>query len=266
MNGPLLIAAIYAPSPLNRRWFELQRRFIERTTTVDHRFQLFLNGASLADHPDADVIGSFPSNEGHASALARLLEIFEQQHYGSYLILDSDCFPIATGWHDVLSAQLQRFAKQVAAPVRVENLDLFAHPCAVFFPRTALRSVRLDFSHSAPTTNLLGREVVDVGSAMGNLNGALLPLVRTNAVNLHPVAGAVYHHLFYHHGAGSRAHRFRILEEFHYYDHWYDSTDVAGQQQALLGALFADPEAFIARLVGEREEPLRRYLVSRGDA
>lgn len=257
MSAPLLVTSIYAPSPENARWYELQRRFIARNTTVEHEFRVILNGVSARELPGADVSFANPTNEGHEKALGQLLASLHDQPHAWFLILDSDCFPIAPGWHEVLSAQLQRFHKSIAAPVRAENLDLFPHPCAVFFGAAALRSGLLDFSKSA-TRNLLGEEVVDVGTAMAG--ASLLPLLRTNAINLHPVAAAIYHHLFYHHGAGSRDFAFRVLRKFGYYDHWFDSQRGDEHQRYLLGELLRDPEAFVETLAGRRLPGLRDFL------
>lgn len=91
---------------------------------------------------------------------------------------------------------------------------------------------------------------------MQDLGDRLLPLLRTNVLNVHPVAAAIYHHLFYHHGAGSRHFAFRVLNRFAYYDHWYDVGNEQARKEELLDDLFHDPDRFIAPLMGTAA-PLR---------
>lgn len=265
MDPRLLVVAIYAPSDLNAVWYRLQQRYLA-CTTADYTFKLMLNGIDAAPFAGADAIAASPENRGHAWALETVLEYFRQHLHAAYLILDSDCFPVTEGWRGVLDEQLRRFGKTFAAPVRTENLDLFPHPCAVYLLPDALATGGLNFGRGVDRPNLLGEEVGDVGSAMTGIP-SLLPLLRTNARNVHPVAAAIYHHLFYHHGAGSRDFVFRVLKRFAYYEHWYDSWASEGHQADVLDALLDDPERFIGSLMGQ-DDPLWRGRLrpsARGD-
>ena len=73
----------------------------------------------------------------------------------------------------------------------------------------------------------------------------LLPLMRTNCVNKHPVAAAVYHHLFYHHGAGSRNFEFRVMDKYGYCDHWWNKNGDEKLAEQLRTDLFENPEKFM---------------------
>jgi hypothetical protein len=95
---------------------------------------------------------------------------------------------------------------------------------------------------------------------MDDLGGTLLPLLRTNVVNVHPVAAAIYHHLFYHHGAGSREFAFRILKAYQYYEHWYDSGAQRSHGEELLAALLRDPDGFVDMLMGHEQPHIRAHL------
>ena len=249
MNRPILIVGIYAPSALNVHWYNLQKRFIASTTTVPHEFRVYLNGVDPEGFEPDDILEISSTNEGHAIALQRVAEHFARREHSAYLLLDSDCFPIASGWHNVLLKQMQRFGKQFAAPVRVENLDLFPHPCAMFFLPSALQSGCLDFAH-ATAKNLLGVDINDPCAAMQGQCENLLPLMRTNVLNVHPIAAAIYHHLFYHHSVGSRGIFYRVLNKFAYYDHWHNVADDNRCLKKLLDALLRDPEGFVASLMG----------------
>jgi hypothetical protein len=183
---------------------------------------------------------------------------FREQRQRSYLLLDSDCFPVRPGWHAVLTAQMARFGKQLAAPVRTENLDLFPHPCAFFILEEAIDDPGLELRKVVSSKNLLGVEVTDAGCAVAAIGDRLLPLLRSNVVNVHPVAAAIYSHLFYHHGAGSREFAFRATRRFDYYVHWPAELDRQEIGDRIFGELEADPHGFIAHLMGQRDTVLAR--------
>lgn len=256
---PLLILSIFAPSEHNALWYDLQRRFIGKTTTVDYDYGLFLNGISPEGFDPSHVLKQSETNEGHKEGLAYLLSYARQHAYANYLILDSDCFPVRENWYSELKTQMQQFNKTIAAPVRVENLDLFPHPCAVFISKDEIHNKQIDFRNDVKIKNMLGIEVNDVGTAMYGME-QLMPLLRTNVVNVHPVAAAIYHHMFYHHGAGSRDFNFRITERYKYYDHWWRKNGKKQEAQAerLLHELRRNPDKFLVRLMENRENLLQR--------
>jgi hypothetical protein len=234
MQKKLLIVSIYAPSDFNRQWYSLQKRFLEKTTKIPFEFKVVLNGCDASEFEGADILYANDDNIGHSQALKQVLYKFRSVPCDAYLVLDSDCFPVWDGWHDVLFEQMQKFNKIIAAPVRVENLDLFPHPSAFFILGHGIQHPKINFDVTQ-ITNLLGGAVADVGGAMQNTIGQLLlPMLRTNVVNLHPVAAAIYHHLFYHHGSGSRDFDFRILKRYDYYGHWHSSDDKEEQGRRLM--------------------------------
>ena len=248
---PLLIVSIFAPSDLNQKWYSLQKRFIAKTTRISYDYRIILNGADTTVFDSKDILLNNGDNLGHSHALMQVVNYFRENPYDAYLILDSDCFPVWEGWHDVLLEQMQKFGKRFAAPVRAENLDAFPHPSAFFATAEGIRHPGLDFARHE-SVNLLGDKVVEVGGAMQAMNEHFLPLVRTNTLNVHPVAAGIYHHLFYHHGAGSRDFNFRILKRYDYYQHWFDNENREAQCRDLLNALMQDPDGFIQRLMHEQ--------------
>ncbi|MDW7773248.1 MAG: hypothetical protein SCH71_10200 [Desulfobulbaceae bacterium] len=259
-NKPLLILSIFAPSEHNGLWYDLQRRFISDTTLVDYDYRIYLNGVSSEGFEPDDVLKHSETNDGHKTALNYLLSYARQHHfYDNYLFLDSDCFPVGKNWHAGLTGQMKRFNKTIAAPVRTENLDLFPHPCAVFIAGEEIHNERIDFRDDMPIKNMLGIEVTDVGSAMYGMD-EVMPLLRTNVVNLDPVAAAIYHHIFYHHGAGSRAFNFRITNRYQYYDHWWRKDDKERLAKYLLRNLEKNPDKLFNILMGNRANLLQRAL------
>lgn len=251
-SRPLIrIASVYGPSPWNRQWLGLQDDFLRRCSEgADIEFGVFLNGVDLdISGTQATIIGQSTQNLGHAAALQGIFRHFrtDWRNADGYLLLDSDCFPIRPRWAHELTTLMARHRKSFAAPVRFENLETYPHPCALYIDGTALDDPRLHFDGSAGTDNLLGEPVKDVGAGLLPIRNDLLPLVRSNVRNPHPIASAVYNHFFYHHGAGSRAFSFRAIDRYGYYAHWREQADPA-EADTLLHALFADPEGFIREL------------------
>lgn len=251
---PLTVLSVFAPSPRNGLWYDLQRHFIRQTTEVPYRYRVILNGVDPAGFEAADVAFSNRENLGHSEALVQALEYLRRNRCATYLLLDSDAFPVIAGWHGLLTERMARFHKRVAAPVRVENLDVFPHPCAFFILDSVLDDPRLDFRRTTPVQNLLGVEVLDAGGSLVAMRNEMFPLIRTNVVNLHPVAAAIYYHMFYHHGAGSRAFDFRATTRFGYYEHLLPNGHREATAQRLLHDLERDPDRFVRRLMGQSDE------------
>ena len=119
----------------------------------------------------------------------------------------------------LLAEQMRRFGKRIAAPVRYENLDGFPHPSAMLVERSVLFEPWFVLRDGIEAKNLLGDTIRDVAASLVGRLEQVLPLLRSNAVNLHPVAAAVYHDCFYHHGAGSREFRLRVTDRYGYNRH-----------------------------------------------
>lgn len=253
MTSPrLLVASIYAPSQQNRQWRSLQEKFVrECSAGSDLDFRYYLNGVRPEDLGDGEIrlLGRSADNKGHSAALRAVISIFRRVEYDYYLILDSDCFPVFPGWLPVLIKQMSRYGKRFAAPVRTENLDRFPHPCAFLIAGAAVHDDRLNFDIGRPQPNLLNVPVADVGTAMTPLMPEVLPLLRTNYRNRHPVAAGIYHHMFYHHGAGSRAFRFRLTHDCAYTAHWWDNTKDGIRAEILARELVQDPGKYLAGLM-----------------
>jgi hypothetical protein len=244
----VLVASVFASSPRNETWLHLQRSFL-RQTTASYDHAVYLNHCDWSDSfRESLIIGSRsektrtgPGKQSadHAAALTEVFRYFrDHPDYSYYLLLDSDCFPVRRGWLRLLVRRMKRF--QFAAPIRSENLEDFPHPCALFLTKAALeRPWNLAVT---PGRNLLGKPFVDLGCSLPT--EGWYPLLRTNVYNPHPVLAAIYKHLFYHHGAGSRQLYFRAER---YYDHIDDHARVEAE---IYARLVADPAKFISDLMG----------------
>jgi len=260
VTKPLLITTIFGPSKHNKQWYKLQKNFIGRNTTVQYEYKIVLNSVSSNGFEPEDILCENKKNLGHLAGLRQILSYCREHAYHDYLILDSDAFPIFRGWQKILIEQMNSYGKTIAAPIRTENLDLFPHPSVVFIRGDSIHNPSLDFRRGVSQQNMLGIDVSDVGSVMQGCSD-VLPLVRTNRLNYHPVAAAIYNHLFYHHGAGSRGFRFRVCDEYSYYAHWLGNNKEEQGNAELFDSLFQDPLGFIKTLTDPPH--VRKSLINR---
>jgi len=245
----ILIMTVYAPSAYNEHWYKLQKHFIKRNTLVPHDFKIIVNNIDTELFEKDEVVRVNDSNIGHPKGVDQILEYMRNDDsYSGYLLLDSDCFPVGKGWYEILDKQMGRLNKTIAAPIRYENLDIFPHPCAVYMSPEGVKNPKVNFNY-AKVKNLLGDSINEVGGLMPEISDDVLPMLRTNRVNLHPVAAGIYHHLFYHHGAGSRGFDFRLLKMYEYYNHWVDIECQPEYGAQLMNTLVNDPDGFIEKLM-----------------
>ena len=240
-NAPLLVCSVFAGGELDEFWLQLQRRQLDQTVG-EGRFEHAVYLGQNADERlfcHSTVVGrsARSGTHEHLEGLQCLSDfaVSRQDRYRGFVVLDSDAFPIQTGWMDILDRQLAKLRRSYAAAVRTENLDVFPHPCVVYSPTAHCLRFRM-----RETVNLLGRPVRDIGCE----EEPYLPLLKSNGLNLHPVLATVYSGLFYHHGCGSRRF-FMRAPNAGYYD---PSLPTAPTPEALLEVLRAAPEAFVAAL------------------
>ncbi len=249
MKKKILIMTVYAPSEYNHYWYKLQKHFIKNNTTVSYDFKIVANNVDIKLFDPKEVVINNNNNIGHPSGIRQIIQYMkENNEYSGYLLLDSDSFPVRKGWHEILDQQMIKLNKSVAAPIRFENLDLFPHPCSVYIKKDAITEGKINFDY-AIVKNLMGDNIDEVGGNMLSVIDDVMPLLRTNRINLHPVAAGIYHHLFYHHGAGSRGFDFRLLKMYEYYNHWIDNESQEDYGAKLIEALVSDPEGFIDKLL-----------------
>lgn len=243
---------VYAPSEYNEHWYRLQKHFIKKNTLVPYDFKIIVNNVDTALFAEDEIVLVNDKNIGHPAGIEQIFSYMreeeQQKEYTSFLLLDSDCFPVGTGWHEVLDQQMKRLNKMIAAPIRYENLDMFPHPCVVYMNKDGINNPKVNFNY-AKVKNLMADTIDEVGGLMPEVSDQVLPLLRTNRVNLHPVAAGIYHHLFYHHGAGSRGFDFRLLKMYGYYNHWIDNDGQPAYGEQLMSALVNDPDGFVDKLM-----------------
>jgi hypothetical protein len=189
-------------------WIEPQLRYLHQFMPDDTRVYASLNGIDVdaiapADRARFSYIEDLPGT--HPQKLNALATVVSSDAKpDDYLVfLDGDAFPIAPITPDVLHG------RPLAAVRRDENEgDPQPHPCFCVTTVGFWNDIGGDWRPGYTWTNSLGYRTSDVG---GNLLGILRerdlawhPLIRTNAVNLHPLWFGIYGDVVYHHGAGFR--------------------------------------------------------------
>jgi hypothetical protein len=172
----------------------------DNTKFKDQRRKLRRNGR-------VRLLGPGPQGKeiGHAPSLDQLVAAVHPET--EFLItLDTDSFPVRSGWIDNL---LDRLTDEVllAGVWRDELLPqkpAYIHPCCLAIRTETLR--KLDVTFVSPRGHDVGHMIT---LAVEEAGGRTSRLYRSNRWNPHFLMGALYGDLIYHQGAGSRAPKFK---------------------------------------------------------
>lgn len=267
MAKRLLVASVYAPCERNQTWLANQLRFLGEYTQASFDLAVYLNRVSddLFQRDGVYVIDRSDTPQEnmckeHAFALNQIIKHFVSKldQYDHFLILDSDAFPCADNWLERLIAWMREDdflpERLYAAACRAENLDTFPHPCCFFMKGAFLKQFAgvIDF-RVAPHVNLSGFRFEDVGCGIPTSIAGQpiwLPLLRTNSWNPHPVLGAIYGGMFYHHGAGSRPLELRSVA-LRTYDTVFPRFQHGDIERQLYLEISRNPKIFVKQLTGK---------------
>lgn len=279
----LLVGATFADdSPQQRRWLDLQLRYLA-ATTADYDHVAVVTSGLTNDHFSRATTTLVPddttlhASEAHVNALNLLLELFRSRagHYENFLFLDGDAFPFRVRW---LGSLLYRMEAQqqfddggaslpkqkgreyeVAVALRCENLETRLHASVLFAKACALP--HLGFAIGPVGDDLAGQPELDIHipSYQFERRGLAFPLLRSNQHNVHPLACGVYYDLFYHHCCGSG--RWFNLRAKEYYDRVLRPCE---RLDAFTAALMDDPEEFVNGLAGWSRNRYAKLEVGRG--
>jgi len=267
------VASVFAnDNDENQKWLDLQLYWVRKTTPNAEHYAVVMEQSSaegeaafrektnviIPDRSPYPAAGWPPKGcHAHVRGLRTLVDFFKSNidKYSSFLILDSDAFPVMIGWHDVLKTMLACTypGKDIAIPLRFEHLEQRLHACILFCLPAAVNN--LDFKHRGmPGGDLLGLNEIDttIGHYQDKYRNRVFPLLNSNQRKVHPLMCMVYYNMFYHHGAGSRSASYRGTAN--YWDAVLDgyvvNTPPNQQQQAFTEQLFADAPKFISYLRG----------------
>lgn len=237
-------ADYYAEEASNYPWLKVCLRQIERHTRFPHVVHVWDN-SFLPDHQD--LVRDNPRARlhhrrdgnpmNHGQALDRLLGLIPD-HIEYVVTLDTDAFPIRSGWLQNLIGRLDAGAMLTGVwrDEMAPKIEPFVHPSCL--------AARLDTLRGLGTTFARGQNQ-DVAQgftrAVMAQGGAISRLRRSNQRNLHYLMGGVYGDLIYHQGAGSRDALF------------WTSTDKSGDEvirEALRNAAFTNLDGLMDYLSG----------------
>lgn len=246
----LLIGSVYACKERDHYWYDMQNYFISKNTKdIKYDFKIFCNYKENIDNLkfESQIIGYGKNDkffsENHVLGLNHIIKYAKENNYNHLLLMDSDCFPVQKKWFSILNEKMLEY--KVAAPVRFENLDDFAHPS--FFYVKNIKNTNLNFAFSN-YKNLIGHTTKECLSNITNF----YPLIRSNKINYDPIISAIYSNMCYHHGAGSRNKTFRCYE-LKYYDYYACEKNVEDVELKLFQRLIDDPKKFISDMMFQKQ-------------
>jgi hypothetical protein len=298
MTKKLLVGATFRDAqPDQLAWLKLQLAFLN-DTTEDFDHVSYVNGKgrySVRERPDVGNIRAFdsyntrvvgigeahtqrepsPTSAQHINSLNCLLAYFKrhQHNYEYFLFLDNDAFPIRRGWLADLVQKMNEFSKIIAVVVRPENLEIRWHASVLMAKAEALSGLEFQMMR-IPGGDFMGIDEWDVGIGrfQDSRRGEVWPLIRTNRLNVHPVAYGVYFDMFYHQTFGGRRHVKRGRDTNQPWDtlRWgrnnyatqYFNPNYAWDQYN--EEMRTDPTGFIKKLAGWSPDRYASFEVAEG--
>lgn len=261
----LLVGSVFMDdSPIQQQWLDLQLKFLKATTeNFEHAVVLWKRQTDNFFRK-TNVIEPkthYTLSEAHTRGLNYLFYYFMErmEEFDSFLVLDSDAFPIKTGWLPELTRAMEprpvlnqdgsilhEFGNlyEIAVAVRSENLEQRLHS-SILFIKNGQSLPKLSAEYGQLGVDLKGDPEQDVFLPYYEKERHLaFPLVRSNQRNIHPLGCGVYYDMFYHHCCGSgRPFALRAVE----YWKW---TMGEVPTSHLTQLLMKSPERFVADLAG----------------
>ena len=204
------------------QFIRMQEKYIDRYTSEPYKIYRALHIPDAQDFPDTETILNFDVSSElnqHWFRLNylsdRIMKVANDEDIIAFI--DGDAFP-SNEWVPLLKEALS--SNEIYAVERRENPEMllrdyqkpYPHPCffstTVKFWRANNLSWQLNPAVGAETCGVLLKMQMDVEGWTNK------PLLRSNAIDVHPLYFGVYGSCIYHHGCGNRQHQS------------YDSIDV----------------------------------------
>lgn len=245
----ILVGSVFIDdTKIQQDWFDLQLKYLKETTE-EFEHVVCMIGAKSTDYFDKRTNVQIPKRarrNTHMAGLNTLIEYFKtrRDEFDAFLIIDSDAFPIKRGWANKLLTRMVKIDKEIAVPIRYENLETRAHASVLYVLPRALSF--LYFEVAVVGHDLLGGGEADVcmPEYEGRRRHMVFPLLRSNQHNIDLVYSAIYYDMFYHHGCGSR----KTSSPYRRKLYWSDAID--NDTENLRVELFKNPTEFIDKLAG----------------
>lgn len=194
---------------LDATWVDIQCRYFARCLgDTPYRLYAFLNGIEAEPYRRNFAYISTEPIVAHISKLNLLADEIGRVGHPEDIILfiDGDAFPVAN-FVPFLREQLKIYP--LVAIQRLENEgDPQPHPCFCATTIKFWKEIKGDWSKGPKWQTNTGIMRSDTGGVLWEkltkAGIAWKPILRSNAVNLHPLWFGVYGDLVYHHGAAFR--------------------------------------------------------------
>lgn len=191
-------------SAIQQQWLDLQLKFLAKTVG-DFEFTAIL-WDKQTDFFDKvkhfHLKCPYRDSDAHAYGYTCLVDHFRNLDFEHFLLLDSDAFPIRENWLPLLLDAMGD--KEIAAPIRAEDMELRLHPAIVFIKNRSSLS-KIDFRNDIVGADLLGNQERDhfLPHYQFQERHLAYPLMRSNRYNVHTLACGIYYDMFYHHSCGA---------------------------------------------------------------
>ena len=246
----IMACTVVSPTPRNKYWAQFQLSTLRTSAAVLDRFAIingFSNDNAIWEGNGYHILAKSHLNMGHGWGLGIALDTFKKSgQYDWLLILDSDAWPVDEQWFQICKRLMAIRERKGVAVIRYENFDTFPHPC-VFLASKKLIDSGVEF-RLRTHVNVLGDAVTDLSLAYKDFDNDIVPLIRSNKVNFHPLFGGLYSHIFYHHGAGSRFAGQTRLAESQMCDHYIKPEEHISIESKMFEKMINDYPSYMATL------------------
>lgn len=251
MPRKLLVGSVFInDSPIQQQWLDLQLKFLAKTVG-DFKYTAVLWDKQTDHFNKVNCLHlscPFRDSDAHAYGYTYLIQHFKEhlEEFEHFLLLDSDAFPIRDNWIPTLVEAMKE--REIAAPIRAEDMELRLHPAVVFI-KDAATLFKIDFKNDIVGADLLGNQERDHFLPHYQLKERHLayPLLRSNRYNVHTLACGIYYDMFYHHSCGA-GHGFLARKD----GYWATAGKAhEANMWQFTRELMSDPEGFIKELRGK---------------
>ena len=271
----ICVASVFASdNDVNQKWLDLQLRFLQKTTANYDHYAVVVEKSSeeneavfrsktnviipdRSSYRDRPKLPPYLGCHKHLRGLNKVQALFKENigKYDGFLLLDSDAFPVQTGWLETLHTAMSgsNTGKDIAVAQRFEHMENRLHCSILYCLPHAVNNLHFHHAEIDGGCMLATRELdMVIGDYQVALRNKVFPLVNSNQHKVHPLMCLVYYHMFYHHGAASREAMYRsnIMYWNFVLRGYVKNVNIKIQQKQLTDRLFDDPERFIEYLSG----------------
>lgn len=186
----------------------------------------------------------------HAVPLQRLYELSLKDHPKYIVTLDTDAFPIRSGWLEKMIHQLENGCALAGVwrDELKEKIKPYVHASCLCTTVDFIEKYKLRFDAIPKKSNVRHDTLSTFTDKALELGLNIYKLKRSNVNQFHPIIGGIYGGAIYHHGAGSRKY-------VHFWNEKYNiKSDYKNNRvrDITTSLLFQYPNEYLSWLKGEK--------------